>query len=354
MTRKTTVVQTSTAFDLPRAVRRLRMRHLELLSLLEAEHTVRAAAQRMSLTQPALSKMLREVEESFGTQLFARSRTGVVPTAAGRHLIVYATASLNGLAAIGNDVQRIAGGESVCLRLGTFSVIPCVPRAIARLTQRMPGVTVRLQEAHGKVLLSALAAGELDCIVAALPPELLQAADVDLLRIETLYEDELCVVAAASHPLANARQLRWDQLAGMRWALPPQESLLRRGVIDMHLHAGIVPPSPVAEMMSPVLLTQLLELDPALLSVMRLEQWHAERRGGRIRRLKLLPTSPLPPMSFITLRRPGPRQPVVDALRAALSAETPPGRAAKRSARPPMARPSKRSNGVHAAPARDE
>lgn len=333
MTRKAAAAQVQTPFDPQRTLRRLRMRHLELLSLLGTEHTVRAAAQRMALTQPALSKMLRELEDCFGTPLFVRSHSGVLPTAAGRHLTAYATAMLNGLTAIGNDVQRIAGGEAVRLRLGTFSVIPCVPRAIARLTQRAPGTTVRLQEGHGSALLSALAAGEIDCLVAALPPELLQAADVDLLRIETLYEDELCVVAAAAHPLARARQLRWDQLAGLRWALPPQESLLRRGVIDMHLRAGIVAPSPVAEMMSPVLLTQLLEHDPALLSVMRLEQWHDERRGGRIRRLNVLPVSALPPMSFITLRQPGPRQAVIEALRDALKAETPPGRVRRRSRR---------------------
>lgn len=331
MTRRASTTHATAPFDLQRALRRLRMRHLELLSLLGTENTVRAAAQRMALTQPALSKMLREVEESFGAQLFLRSRTGVVPTAAGRHLTVYATATLNGLAAIGSDVQRIAGGEAIRLRLGTFSVIPCVPRAIARLTQRAPGTTVRVQEGHGSALLSALAAGEIDCIVAALPPELLQAANVDLLRIETLYEDELCVVAAATHPLVRARHLRWDQLAGVRWALPPQESLLRRGVIDMHLRAGIVPPSPVAEMMSPVLLTQLIEQDPELLSVMRLEQWQAERRAGRVRRLKVLPTSALPPMSFITLRQPGPRDAVIAALREALEAETPDGRARQRS-----------------------
>lgn len=311
------------SFDPTRALRRLRMRHLELLVLLGSEGTVRGAAQRMALTQPALSKMLRELEESFGTLLFERTRTGVTPTAAGRHLVTYATASLNGLTAIGTDVQRIARGEAVHVRLGTFSVIPCVPRAIARLVRSHPSVSVQVHEGHGVVLLSAIAAGEIDCIVAALPPEQLQTADVDALRVETLYEDELSVVASPSHPLARARSLRWPQLGGMRWALPPAQSLLRRAVIDMHLRAGIAPPVPVVEMMSPVLLSQLLDRDPTLLSVMRTEQVEVERRSGRVRRLNLTPRAPLPPMSFITLRQAGPRQDMIDAVRAALLAEVP-------------------------------
>jgi len=109
----------------------------------------------------------------------------------------------------------------------------------------------------------------------------------------------------------------------MRWALPPAQSLLRRAVIDMHLRAGIAPPVPVVEMMSPVLLSQLLDRDPTLLSVMRTEQVEVERRSGRVRRLKLAPRAPLPPMSFITLRQAGPRQDMIEAVRAALLAEVP-------------------------------
>jgi choline dehydrogenase-like flavoprotein len=57
-------------FDFDRTLRRLRMRHLELLELLGEERTVRAAAARMALTQPALSKMLREIEDCFVASMF--------------------------------------------------------------------------------------------------------------------------------------------------------------------------------------------------------------------------------------------------------------------------------------------
>ena len=309
-----TSVTGAIGFDLSRAVRKLRARHLELLHLLGTEKSVRAAANRMSLTQPALSKMLKELEEAFGAQLFIRSHSGVVPTQAGNHLIAYATFSLNSLAAIGSDVNRIAGGEAASLRLGTFSVMPCVPRAIAQMTQADPCITVQLKEGPGVVLLAALAAGEIDCIVAALPPELLQQSDVKALRIETLYADEVCVVASPKNALTRARSLQWKALEGHRWALPPQESLLRRAVIDMHMRAGIVPPSPVAEMLSPILLTELLVLDSTLLGVMRIEQASIEQRNGRIRRLRLAHKTPLPPMSLIALRQPGPREGLIQML----------------------------------------
>lgn len=280
---------------------------MELLQLLGAERSVRSAANRMALTQPALSKMLKELEEAFGAQLFMRSHSGVIPTQAGNHLIIYATAALNGLAAIGNDINRIAGGESASLRLGTFSVMPCVPRAISRMTHVEKNVAVQVKEGTGVALLGALIAGEIDCIVAALPPELLQQSDIKALRIETLYEDEVCVVASPMHPLAQGRSLQWKQLKGFQWALPPQESLLRRAIIDMHMRAGIMPPSPVAEMMSPILLTEMLVLDTNMLGVMRLEQTRVEQDNGRVRRLRLTPRAALPPVSLIAMRQESPR-----------------------------------------------
>lgn len=305
-------------FDLSRALRRLRMRHIELLSLLGNMGTVRAAARQMSLTQPAVSKMLREIETSFAVPLFERSRSGVVPTLAGRHLIAFATAAQNDLAAAGADVARIAGGEGACLRLGSFSVFPRIPKAITELRRLMPGVAVQVREGTGVLLLNELSAGKLDCIVGALPPELLQTADVSEFSLETIAPDEACIMASPAHPLSRARSLRWPQLKDAAWALPPRESLLRRSVIDMHLLAGMPVPSPAVELLSPVSLAELLAEDPTLIGVMRYEHALAEHRSGRLHRLPLRPRAPLPPIALITLRRSSPRQDLLDALRATL------------------------------------
>jgi len=61
----------------------MRLRHLELLTVLHELPRVRAAARRLNLSQPAVSKMLREIEQVFGAPLFERSRTGVTPNALG-------------------------------------------------------------------------------------------------------------------------------------------------------------------------------------------------------------------------------------------------------------------------------
>jgi DNA-binding transcriptional LysR family regulator len=306
------------SFDFDRTLRRLRMRHLELLVLLGEERTVRAAARRMALTQPALSKMLHEIEDCFGAPLFGRSRSGVLPTPAGEYLIVLATAWINQLRNAGQDVAQLRDGSDASVRVGTLSVIPRVPRAIAALRRQDPGVIVRVREGTLVALLAALADGEIDCVVGALPPEALQTGPVESIRVEPLDHDALCVMASPVHALAGTRALSWSDLIGQPWVLPPKDSLLRRAIIDAHLHAGLPLPAPSVELLSPISVAELLTQDSSLLGVMRREQAEAEHASGHLQRLAVSPEVPLPALAFITLRRNEPLPPMLAAFRATL------------------------------------
>lgn len=291
---------THSSFNFGRALRRLRMRHFELLHLLSQEGTVRSAARQMALTQPAVSKLLQELEDCFGAVLFDRTSSGVVPTAAGQHLILQATQWIHQLERSGEDVARIRDGAGVTLRIGTFSVLPRVPRAIAALRARLPGVVVRVREAAMVAQLTALAEGELDCVVGALPPEALLSPVAESLIFEPIADDSLCVMASPLHPHADASTLDWATLRERSWVLPPKESLLRRAFIDAHLTSGLVPPEPAVEVLSPVSVAELLVHDSGLLGLMRLEQAEAEHASGRLRRLPLRPAVSLPPLALIT------------------------------------------------------
>lgn len=306
-------------FNAERTARRLRMRHFQLLSLLGVHGTVRAAAREMALSQPAVSKMLQEIEYSFGTVLFGRSPRGVTPTPAGQRLISRATYFLNELIATANEVEAVAKGHVAILRVGTFSVIPRVPQAIAELRKRIPEIMIRVLAGTGVDLLDALADGEIDCIVAALPPELLQSDNIAMLSVDTIAEDRLCIVASPSHALANASELHWSQLADMNWTLPNMDSLLRRAIIDIHLRSKLPTPEPVVEILSPVSIAELLVLDPSLLGVMRTEQALVECNSGRLIEIPVHPHVPLPPLAFITTRGSGVNPSLIAEFRSSLS-----------------------------------
>jgi DNA-binding transcriptional LysR family regulator len=307
-------------FNVNRAVRRLRMRHFELLANLGADTSLRAVAERMGLTQPAVSKALREIEETFGAVLFERRRSGVVATFAGSHMIAYARRLINELQSVGKDVESFATGMSGTLRIGTFTGLHMVPAAIARLRRQQPNLTIRVREERGAALVTALVEGEIDCIVGALPVELLDTVDRDFLSVETIATDQACVVASTRHPLAGSEGLHWRDLAGFAWALPRRDTWLTRAVERAHVSAGLVPPIAEVELASPSSLPELLLHDDTLLGVLRSAKAEEENRSGRVRIIAVTPEAPLPPVFFITLRVGNSHGAIVRALRSALVA----------------------------------
>jgi len=285
-----------------RALRRLRLRHLQVLHVLRDAPTVRAAALSLNLSQPAVSKMLQEIEEVCGVRLFERTRRGVVATEAGALMTRYATAIVNDLHAAGDRLAALDHAGGALLHVGTFSTMALLPLAIAQLRRTVPGVIVRLHEMPPRAMIEGLIAGELDCIVGALPPDVLSDPGVDGLKVEPILDDRLCVVCAPGHALAGARRLAWRDVVAHDWVLPGREALMRQALIAACVQHGLRPPEPVVESLSALTARWLVRFDPGLLGVMRLHQASEEAALGLIRLLPVLPQVSLPRIALISRR----------------------------------------------------
>lgn len=283
-------------------VRRLRLRHLELLVALADAGTMRAAASRLHLSQPALSKMLGEVEAGFGARLFERSPQGLSPNALGQAVIYRARVMLGELARGKDEVDALRTGAEGVLRIGTLSVTAAVPRAVVQLRGRVPGARVQIQEGRVRDMIQRLLDGELDCVFGAITPELLTSGLLPLLNPEVLLEDELCVLCAAEHALARARRLRWAELHALPWVAPPRDTLVRQALMTAFLNEGLDPPEPAIEVLSSVTVSSVLRLDRALLAAVRFEHARDELVRGGIRRLTVAPVMPLPSLGLYTRR----------------------------------------------------
>jgi DNA-binding transcriptional LysR family regulator len=293
-------------------VRRLRLRHLELLLALADAGTMRAAASRLHLSQPAISKMLAEAEDALGARLFERSPQGVLPTAAGAAAVHRARVALGELAHARDEVQAIHRGASAVLRVGAFSVTAAVPAAVVQLRQRMPGAVVHIHEGRVNELIQRLLDGDLDCVFGALTTETLTSERLSLLQSEALLED-LCVLAASDNPLVRRRRLRWTDLREAAWVAPPRQTLVRQAFMGAFLNEGLDPPVPVIEAISSITIGAVLRLDRSLLCAVRFEHARDEVARGGVKRLSVLPEIPLPPLGLFTRRGEVPATPVVQA-----------------------------------------
>jgi DNA-binding transcriptional LysR family regulator len=283
-------------------VRRLRMRHLELLVALADAGSMRAAATRLNLSQPALSKMLGEIEAGFDARLFERTAHGLVSNAAGNAAIYRARVILGELSRSKDEVDAIRDGAEGLLRLGSLSVTATVPQAIIELRRRLPLAKVQVQEGRVREMIQRLLNGELDCVFGAVTPELLTSAQLSLLKPELLVEDELCVLCSQGHALSRKRRLTWNDVYVQPWVAPPKDTLVRQALMTAFLNAGLKPPEPAIEVLSSVTLGSVLRLDGTMLGAVRFEQARDELARGGIVRLPITPPVPLPSLGLYTRR----------------------------------------------------
>ena len=142
-------------------------------------------------------------------------------------------------------------GAAGLLQLGTFSITDIVPKALAELMRRHPGAAIRVREGAISELLTLLLQGELDCVFAAMPPDLLARGDIRHLRWQAMFDDRLCALLSDRHPLASVRSLRWRDLARARWVAMPTDTLVRQRFMEAFVREGLDPPQPVVETLSP-------------------------------------------------------------------------------------------------------
>jgi len=149
---------------------RMDLHHLRAVVAIAEQLHFGHAARLLHVSQPALSKQLRQIEDELGGELFVRGRGGVEVTALGRLFVDDARALVRDADQALVRAQRAARGELGQLRLG-FGVATArfVARVVARFRQRSPGVQVELQDMSTPAQLDALRAGAIDLGFVRLP-----------------------------------------------------------------------------------------------------------------------------------------------------------------------------------------
>ena len=117
----------------------------------------------LHLSQPALTKQIRRVEEDLGCSLFERGKHGTKLTSAGEQFLEEARSIVSGFDRLVEGGRRLARGESGRLRIGFgFHTFELVPRLIGRLRQIAPGVQISLRDMSTLEQTEALRSGRLD------------------------------------------------------------------------------------------------------------------------------------------------------------------------------------------------
>lgn len=249
----------------PPAQTRIKTRQLLLLAHLDAKRSLLHAADVAGMSQPAASKLLREIEQVFGVPLFERHARGVEPTAFGEVVVRHAHSVLSELRRAQEAVEALKRGDRFRVAIGSVMSpgTDLLPRALALLAERHPQMLASVEMDTSRPLVAKLLEGRLDIVIGRiLDPDVAAG-----LAFEPLAEEPHSLIARAGHPLARRRRLSVEDLVGYTWVLPPAESILRERINAMFLQRGLTLPARVVETSSVPMITNLLRTSDMLVAL---------------------------------------------------------------------------------------
>lgn len=295
---------------------RLKMQHLRLLLAIAEHGSLRRAASDLALTQPAVTRSLKDMEDMLGVPLFDRQARGLRPTRFGVAATHYAKLVFSGMQGLRDELSALETGKIGKVRIG--SVVAAVPALLADALRRVrrdhPMLDVVVQVDTSDILVPQLEHDQLDLVLGRIP----QDQEASHLDFEWLEDEELHIVVCRAHPLARRRGIGLAQLAAYSWILQPRPSPLRLLMDRSFAEAGVAPPSTIET--AAVLLTATLLPGSDLVAVLPKSVAAFYERQDILKVLAVRLPRQLGPYGIVTRRsRPVAASTalVIDALRAA-------------------------------------
>ncbi|KRB03676.1 MULTISPECIES: LysR family transcriptional regulator [Pseudomonas] len=221
------------------------VRHFRLAIALFEYGSVLHAARSLNLSQPTASKLLQDLEEAVGAQLYTRNRRGVTPTELGRDFVQRSRMILAQLDHVSQAIDALGKGHAGRVAIGSVLTGSSylVPAAIARLWASRPSIRIKIIDGVSGELIPRLISGELDFLIGRLS----DVSSSVVVAQEALISENAVIVARRDHPLAQQTEVKLEELAREAWILPPIETTLRKQFDNIFHRNDINPPHATIE-----------------------------------------------------------------------------------------------------------
>jgi DNA-binding transcriptional LysR family regulator len=181
--------------------------------------SIRAAARKLGVSQPAITKSVRSLEEELHSRLVQRTPHGVVPTPQGRAFFARARVAHSELHKAEEELTQLDSQStgSVAFGVGPVVALMVVPEAVTSFRRQFPRARLRIMEGYAHTFLPLVRDETLDFALTLKPDGKLDSA----LAFRPLFRLDFVVVARKGHPLRNARSL--TELPSAEWIslMPP-------------------------------------------------------------------------------------------------------------------------------------
>src|SRR5262245_56880296 len=243
------------------------IRHLRNMLAVMEEGSLGKAAQRLNISQPALTKSIQRLEEQLGVRLFDREARGMKPTFYADSLRGYAKAACVGMAEAESQIAALRSGtEGIITVAGpTLIVTELLPEVLVRLSQERPKLQVRVA-AQNRGLFTNLLEGRFNLVVAMLYDEVPKEG----LSKQWLFDDKLVLVMRPDHPLATRRKLKPKDLVDQKWVFADSDTWGQRRLRLYFEQAGLPLPRARFESRNPAILKSIIMISDHVGMIARL------------------------------------------------------------------------------------
>ena len=291
------------------------LRQLRAFTTIVSAGSLGRAADVLHVTQPALSRIIKRLEDEVGAPLFERHSKGMQLTAIGQALLPHAALLQREADYAREEIDAMRGLAKGTIRVGAVGSIASyvLPLAVGNVVARWPNLRVEILEGVWDRLAEGLVKHEIDLALSIAMPD-----TEDIIAIaDCRWEDASFVVASPEHPLRRSAALTLADTLNAPWAVPPRGTGPYEHMRQVFEAAGLGLPNIVVETRSVTALKSLVARS-GFLSWMAEPMIDAERRAGVI---EPLPIPGLAARRTLTAFRrrhgilPGPAVKLLEALR---------------------------------------
>ncbi len=216
---------------------RITYRHLQCFIEIVRQNSVTRAADVLALTQPAVSKKLKELEDMLDVRLMERSKKGIELTQFGEVFLKYAGASLSALREGTDSIIQAQMKGSMRISVGVLPTVAAnmIPQAVLKFRQSGMDVTLNLISGPNSLLLGQLRVGELDLVVGRLAEPKLMTG----LSFQHLYSEIVTFVVRPGHPLLKRNSLNIQDIRNYNVIFPTKDSIIATSAERFLISQGV-------------------------------------------------------------------------------------------------------------------
>jgi DNA-binding transcriptional LysR family regulator len=217
--------------------RRLKLRDLETLLAVAQWGSMAKAAVHLSVSQPAVSKAIADMEHVLGVRLLDRSAQGVEPTIYGRVMMKWAGAVFDDVHQGVKEIEFLADPTAGELRIGAGPPMfgGFLPAVLHRLYRRHPKIVHQVLEVSGPQRYRYLRERNIDLIVSRMDGQ----GPAEDIQTEPLFDDPLFVAAGTHNPWVRRDRIKLADLVNEPWTLPPPDTIFGAFVAELFRLNGL-------------------------------------------------------------------------------------------------------------------